>query len=407
MTMDETAKPFFPHPIINAPDVHVILDACHDLKNIRNAFDKYSILCDGDGNLIKWKYIKNLAILQQKEGLRLGNKLRAMYVEYKSLIMKVFLAAQTLSASVADAIEFCDQVLRLPQFKDCEATVRFIRCIDCLFDFLNVRNPWRKGFKSPLRQNNEHVWRARVLDELNYLRRLKRHNGQLIFQSQRKTGFIGLYTAVLATIKIYDRYVKPDNSQLSYLLSYKMSQDHLELFFAAIRVRSGWCPNPTVAQFISAFKRLFIRHDVKVAIGNTAIMDDTKILHVTTMNKKVARIERYDLSVYSTVENQQIVEKYDLNCDNNSDVILDELKEYIAFAWSSPNNLSEFPCNVVGYIAGFVVRKLEKNIKCPLCISACHGILSTHQNVDYDQNCATNLMNFLEKQLMPIWANQQ
>lgn len=49
-------------------------------------------------------YIKALALLQQDEGLRLGNKLRTMHINLKKMIMKVYLAAQTLSASVADAI---------------------------------------------------------------------------------------------------------------------------------------------------------------------------------------------------------------------------------------------------------------------------------------------------------------
>lgn len=53
--------------------------------------------------------------------------------------MKVSLAAQTLSSSVANSIEFCDRDLGLPEFRDSEAIVRFIRCIDRLFDFLNSR----------------------------------------------------------------------------------------------------------------------------------------------------------------------------------------------------------------------------------------------------------------------------
>ena len=42
--------------------------------------------------------------------------------------IKVALAVQTLSSSVADAIKFCTS-LGLPQFQESDATVRFIRCI--------------------------------------------------------------------------------------------------------------------------------------------------------------------------------------------------------------------------------------------------------------------------------------
>ena len=40
--------------------------------------------------------------------------------------MKVNLAAQALSPSVADALEFCCNVLKLQQFQGCKAAVKFI-----------------------------------------------------------------------------------------------------------------------------------------------------------------------------------------------------------------------------------------------------------------------------------------
>ncbi|XP_064470498.1 venom metalloproteinase antarease TserMP_A-like [Ornithodoros turicata] len=61
--------------------------------------------------------------------------------------MKVNLAAQTLSASIADALEFCDQDLNIASFQGCEATVSFLRRFDRLFDILNSRNPLAKNFK--------------------------------------------------------------------------------------------------------------------------------------------------------------------------------------------------------------------------------------------------------------------
>ena len=52
--------------------------------------------------------------------------------------MKVNLAAQTITASVADAIEFCDLVLEIPAFHDSAPTVKFIRIFDHLFDILEI-----------------------------------------------------------------------------------------------------------------------------------------------------------------------------------------------------------------------------------------------------------------------------
>jgi len=45
-------------------------------------------------------------IAQENIGLNLANKLTAKHMAWKKNVMKVKLAAQTLSSSVADALEF-------------------------------------------------------------------------------------------------------------------------------------------------------------------------------------------------------------------------------------------------------------------------------------------------------------
>lgn len=61
--------------------------------------------------------------------------------------MKVNLAAQVLSSSVADAIEYCNKDLRSQNVKGSGGTVEFLRQFDELFDVMNSRNPLGKGFK--------------------------------------------------------------------------------------------------------------------------------------------------------------------------------------------------------------------------------------------------------------------
>lgn len=65
---------------------------------------------------------------------------------------------QFSSSSVVAAIEYCDTRLKLDQFKGSSATVKFIRMLDRLFDLLNSRNPCAKGYKSPLRIQNQTYW---------------------------------------------------------------------------------------------------------------------------------------------------------------------------------------------------------------------------------------------------------
>lgn len=66
--------------------------------------------------------------------------------------MKVKYAAHTLSSSVANAIEFLKQE-ELTQFQNSDGTIKFIRIIDRLLDFLNSRSPFGKGFKKPITPN--------------------------------------------------------------------------------------------------------------------------------------------------------------------------------------------------------------------------------------------------------------
>lgn len=63
--------------------------------------------------------------------------------------MNVKLAAQLLSNSVADALEFL-LVSNHPDFVGCEETINFIRTIDQLFDLLNTRDPYGLGLKEPV-----------------------------------------------------------------------------------------------------------------------------------------------------------------------------------------------------------------------------------------------------------------
>ncbi len=60
---------------------------------------------------------------------------------------------------------------------------------------------------------------------------------------------------------------------------YKFSQDHLELFFRAIRSSGGFNDNPTTQQFTAAYKRVLLRNAVEGAKGNCARQDPTDILH--------------------------------------------------------------------------------------------------------------------------------
>lgn len=377
-------RPYFIHKK-SGSKVRVIFDACHMLKLHRNHFGQLKELKDGRGRLIKWDYIEKWVELQEKEGLRAANKLRRRHLQYWEAKMKVSLAAQTLSSGVADALHFCDKSLQLPQFQGSEATIDFIRCIDRSFDFLNSRQPNGTGTKSPLRACNESFWRPRVLTDMAYLKGITNTSGKPMSKTPQKVPFVGLVTAMEAVIGIFDDFVKPDNSQLKFLLTYKLSQDHIELFFCAIRRCGGWCPNPTSGQFLSAYRRLLVRHEVQACNGNVEAMDNTTILCTPSTVNRRNKPDVYELSSHDAADNKVVAEKYGLSRKGRNEDSDDEdiLNEFLDFHASVPENLSDFSKNVVGYMGGFVVRKLlnadRPIIKCMACAeSLCEKCNAEH-----------------------------
>ena len=128
----------------------MLLDVCHMLKLIRNSFEHGIIFKTEEGDVIRWQYLVDLVKLQDKEGLRLGNKLTWRHINFKQQKMKVKLAAQLFSKGVADALKYCREEIKLPEFEGSEATEAFIRHVDGAFDVLNSRNPLGKATKAPM-----------------------------------------------------------------------------------------------------------------------------------------------------------------------------------------------------------------------------------------------------------------
>ena len=168
-------------------------DPPHILKLARNALAELKVLIDPDGREIKWRFITNLHDEQLNEGLKLGNKLSKKHIEYQNHKMKVSVAAQTLSSSVADAIEFLESIGH-PMFQGASATVTFIRKVDRIFDLLNSRNPQATGFKPAMRKQNTALTNHIIESSVNYLSELKDENGVSLLKHRRKTFALGLIT---------------------------------------------------------------------------------------------------------------------------------------------------------------------------------------------------------------------
>ena len=346
-TYDEM-RSSFTHPT-TGEDVFVILDPCHMLKLARNALAQLGSFKDGKENIIKWSYIEQLQNLQMEEGLNLTNKLTSNHLNFHKHKMNVRLAAQTLSSSVANAIEFLDKSAKQPNFSGSNGTVTFIRIIDRLFDILNSRNPLGKGFKAPLRLSSQETWQEVLSSSAEYLLSLKTNtaSSQPICTSQRKTFVIGFVTCIKSTISMATQMLSSSINPFKYLLTYKYSQDHIELLFSCIRSRGGWNNNPNSLQMKYALRKMLMRNAI-TASKNANCLDFTGCNNL---------IPLFRTRKHSPTLHNQSQETAAQDTDNKINAMVQHLQE----------GNSEFISNVIFYIAGYIVSKLVNNLSCPEC----------------------------------------
>lgn len=155
--------------------------------------------------------------------------------------MKVNLAAQTFSCSVADAFQYCSESLKIKEFLNFGQTIKFCRTINDIFDFQNTRNFLNKSeFKKPLRKCDAFKINNFIENSIQYISNLnveivKKEGGQQvksnisILESQRRTGFYGLIICLTSIKNWFSDLVVSD--QLDFLLTYKMSQVIWKCFF--------------------------------------------------------------------------------------------------------------------------------------------------------------------------------
>lgn len=335
-------KTYFHHPITN-DKVLIFFDACHMLKLIRNTVGHYKILKNSSGDNIEWRYLTSLVDLQLTEGLHAGNKLKKRHIEWTREKMKVKVAAQTMSKSVADALTYLNMDLKHPDFLNSQATSEFIINVNDVFDIFNSRHKFTKyKYKAAIFSGNEDLIFSRLESIKVYILGLT-YGGKSVLMSGRKTGFLGFLINIESVTQLYHIYLKSNDPKLQFLSTYKLSQDHLEIFFSAIRSRGGHNNNPTAKQFENSYKRLLVHVEVKGAdTGNAVALDMTQVLHCGSQIKLVN-----DDEDVTTLNSDEELELDFLNSD----------------AW----HLTTYSVDIINYISGFVGKTIYSKLKCTKC----------------------------------------
>lgn len=261
-----------------------------------------------------------------------------------------------------------------------KATENFFRTFNNIFDIMNSRNKYGKHYKKGLQSSNEEFIFSELIRVKSYILGLQEsRNGRLIVEGERKTGFLGFLVCIESLILLYSEHVLTKKT-LSYILMYKFCQDHLEVFFCAIRSRNGHNNNPSSIQFKAAYKRLLMHTAVKGTNGNCTELEETplSILYASSTSKKNrAHFSNGHLSIPIAILNLRSSLKDCPDFDHND---LEEFENFLAEratifqdhavyalpAWS----LSQYVHDVVGYISGFVVKTLRKRVLCSVCYEA-------------------------------------
>ncbi|XP_049520144.1 uncharacterized protein LOC125944133 [Dermacentor silvarum] len=132
-----------------------------------------------------------------------------------------------------------------------------------------------------------------------------------------------------------------------YICTYRLSQDHLEMFFSCVRHRGGWNNNPSAMQFRYAYRSLLVHADVTaVKTGNVA--PDLEGL-MTVPHQRMQRSQAEERDESSSPEASIIRAVADHDYGNLS------------------YGLTNFSSEVVQYIGGFIVRAVAKRVTCPTC----------------------------------------
>ena len=246
------------------------------------------------------------------------------------------MAAQVLSSSVAKALQYMREC-KQHGFEDSRATQSFIEVVDRLFDILNVRNNNATNYKAAMTSENFDEIQSCIDFASRMILSLKDGDGDVIVNTRKSTGFVGFLICGQSYLNLSRDLL---SNGYRYVLSYKFSQDHLELFFNAVRRSCGWNDNPTAIQMRYIMRR-FLAH---------------------------AGVES------STTGNCQ------LPPDELNDVLEESPSDFDVL---STCHLSPYVSNVSVYIAGFVVRKMLRTETCPDCrleliASSSNATSSTH-----------------------------
>ncbi|XP_011354654.1 DNA transposase THAP9 isoform X1 [Pteropus vampyrus] len=350
---EDNMKCTFQHPSSSSQQIAYFFDSCHLLKLIRNAFQNFQSIQFING-IAHWQHLVDLVALEEQE-LSNMERIPRKLANLKNHVLKMNCAAQLFSESVASALE-CLLSLGLPPFQNCIGTIHFVRLINNLFDIFNSRNYYGKGHKGPLMPETFSKINHVLIEAKTIFVTLCDTSNNQIIQGKRKLGFLGFLLNAESLKWLYQNYVFPKVMPFPYLLTYKFSQDHLELFLKMLRQILASSSNPTCMAFQKAYHNLETRYRLQdeVFLSELSILDISIARRTDLALWTVQR--QYGVSIIKTLFHKEDICQDSSNC-SLSEALLD---------------LSDHRQNL-SCCAGYIADKLSSLLTCEDCISALYA----------------------------------
>lgn len=353
-------KPFF-HSSVGLR-IFIILDVCHMDKLVRNSIGDRGVIRNSKKETIEWKYFETLVSLRN-QGFAMMHKMNQKHILYQRQKMKVNLATQTLSASVANSMQ-CLKEKGLKQFEKADATIEFTNIFNNLFDVLNSASTKDQNFlkQSISPANKEQVFKFFEATDI-YIRglRLKEKTGRFsdITKSSRKTAFNGFITNMKSVRLMYEDYVE-DLGIMPNLPTYYLSQDFLEMFFGKNRGCYGYNDNPTVQDFCASYRKLLVCDTVMGSKNANCVSQfdfiSKPISNIFTISSHRATIGRVSDEEFNAPIPEELEELYSELAD------IEEMERN-----GLHHGLSDL---TVAYIASDIEKRMKNAVKyCARCVN--------------------------------------
>lgn len=349
----DNMKCTFQHPSSSSQQIAYFFDSCHLLRLVRNAFQNFQSIQFINGTA-HWQHLVELVALGEQELANI-ERLPRKLANLKNHVLKMNCAAQVFSESVARALE-CLLSLGLPPFQNCIGTVHFLRLVNNLFDIFNSRNCYGKGLKGPLLPETYSKINRVLIEAKTIFVTLSDSSNNQIIKGKRKLGFLGFLLNAESLKWLYQNYVFPKVMPFPYLLTYKFSQDHLELFLKMLRQVLVTSSNPTCMAFQKAYHNLETRYRLQ----DEAFLSEISILDISIARRTdlaLRTVQRqYGVSVIKTLFHKEAICQDWSNC-SLSEALLD-----------LSDHRRKLTC-----CASYIANKLSALLTCEDCVSALYA----------------------------------